>query len=93
MGVEEKKSNRMDTSDISEKEVDANAAVPLEGCGHFASLRPRSWNFSFSGRGEAGVPKRSIFPIPEVYSNRPQPSPSTTSVGSKSSKYSHAVGR
>jgi hypothetical protein len=36
-GVEEEKTNQLDMSDLSEQEVDADAAVPLEERGEFAS--------------------------------------------------------
>ena len=85
-GVEEEKPTHMDTFDLSEQDVDDNAAVPLEERGQFASAALELQRERRSRGIEAFYPPTHS-PPPKYTPASPQPSPSThvTRLGSRSS--------
>jgi hypothetical protein len=85
-GVEEEKSNHLDMSDLSEQEVDADAAVPLEERGQFASAA-LEFQRQRRSRGIEAFYSPTHSPPPKYTPISLQPPLSThiTRVGSKSS--------
>jgi hypothetical protein len=85
-GVDEEKTNHLDMSDLSEQEVDADAAVPLEERGQFASAALEFQRQRRSRGIEAFFPP-SLSPPPKYTPISPQPPLPThiTRLGSKSS--------
>jgi len=87
-GVEEENANPLDLSSLSEQEVDADAVVPPEERGEFASAALK-FQRQRRNRGIEALLPSTLSPPPKYTSINPQPQFSThiTRFGSKSSHF------
>lgn len=88
-GVEEEKTNHLDMSDLSEQEVDADAAVPLEERGQFASAALEFQRQRRSRGIEALLPPTHS--PPPKYTPVSLPPPLSTHITRLGSKSSHTT--